>query len=83
MIAFDSTQKGCLDSQYCVFAGRRDQRNYVLSRDDVLRIYGHCIREAERVDPALATDMGDYMFLACFETEEELAAFIRAVFEEV
>ena len=49
----------------------------------MLRIYGHCIREAERVDPALATDMGDYMFLACFDTEEELNAFIRAVFEEV
>ena len=83
MIAFDSTQKGCSNSQYCVFAGRRDHRRYVLSRDEVLRIYGYCIREAERVDPALATDMGDYMFLACFDTEEELSAFIRAVFEEV
>lgn len=83
MIAFDSTQKGCSNSQFCVFAGRRDHRRYVLSRDDVLRIYGGCIREAERVDPALATDMGDYMFLACFDTQEELEAFIKAVFEEV
>ena len=83
MIAFDSTQKGCADSQYCVFAGRRDHRHYVMSRDDVLRVYGHCIREAERVDAALAADMGDYMFLACFETLDELNAFIKAVFEEV
>ena len=35
------------------------------------------------MDPALATDMGDYMFLACFDTQEELEAFIKAVFAEV
>ena len=83
MIAFDGTQKGCADSQYCVFAGRRDHRHYVMSREDVLRVYGSCIKEAERVDAALAADMGDYMFLACFDTLDALNAFIAAVFEEV
>ena len=83
MIAFDQTQKGCSQSQYCVFAGRRDARHYAMSREDVLRVYGSCIKEAERVDAALAADMGDYMFLACFDTLEELEAFIKAVFEEV
>ena len=65
------------------FAGRRDARNYVMSREDVLREYGPHIREEGRVDPALALDMGDYMFLACFDTQEELEAFIKAVFAEV
>ena len=82
MIAFDATQKGREASQYCVFAGRRDARSYVMSREDVLREYAPCIREEGRVDAALAADMGDYMFLACFDTLEEVDAYLRRVFAE-
>ena len=83
MIAFDRTEKGTDDSRFCVFAGRRDARHYVMSREDVLREYGAYIKEEGRVDPALATDMGDYMFLACFDTIEEANEYIKRVFEEV
>ena len=83
MIAFDHTEKGTEDSRFCVFAGRRDARNYVMSREDVLREYGAFIKEEGRVDPALATDMGDYMFLACFDTIEEANEYVKRVFEEV
>jgi hypothetical protein len=82
MIAFDSTQKGKEASCFCLFAGRRDARSYVMSREDVLREYAPHIREEGRVDAALAADMGDYMFLATFDTQEELNAFLRRVFEE-
>ena len=82
MIAFDGSDKGRENHQFCAFAGRRDARRYVLSREDVLREYAANIREEGRVDPALATDMGDYMFLACFDTEEQLGEFYRRVFEE-
>ena len=82
MIAFDQTEKGRSAKQFCVFTGRRDARNYVLSREDVLRIYGEHIVEEGRVDAALATDMGDYMFLACFKTMEEMENFRERVFEE-
>ena len=83
MIAFDGSEKGRENRQFCAFAGRRDARNYVLSREDVLREYAGAIREEGRVDPALATDMGEYMFLACFDTVEEVNEFYRRVFEEV
>jgi len=82
MIAFDQTEKGRSAKQFCVFTGRRDARNYVLSREDVLRIYGEHIVEEGRVDAALATDMGDYMFLACFKTMKEMENFREKVFEE-
>ena len=82
MIAYDSSQKGREAAQFCFFAGRRDWRNYVLSREDVLREYADHIKEEGRVDAALATDMGDYMFLACFDTEEEGYAFLNRIFEE-
>ena len=83
MIAYDQTFKGRENHQFCAFAGRRDARNYALSREDVLREYAANVREEGRVDPALATDMGDYMFLACFDTVEEVNDFYRRVFEEV
>ena len=82
MIAFDRTDKDCRDRLFCAFAGRRDARHYVMSREDVLREYAGHIKEEDRVDPALATDMGDYMFLACFDTVEEVNAFYERVFEE-
>ena len=82
MIAFDQTDKGTAERQYCIFTGRRDQRDYVLSREEILEIYKDHIREEGRVDPALATDMGDYMFLACFKTLPELEAYAAKVFEE-
>ena len=83
MIAFDFSSKGRENQQFCAFAGRRDARNYVLSREDVLREYAGAICEEGRVDPALATDMGEYMFLACFDTVEEVEDFYRRVFEEI
>ena len=82
MIAFDTTQKETGDRQICAFAGRRDHRNYVMSREDVLREYASQMREEDRVDPVLATDMGDYMFMACFPTLDEVHEFYRRVLEE-
>ena len=53
-----------------------------MSLDDVRReYYGHIVEEGP-VDPALATDMGDYMFLACFPTMEEVTAFYDRVLAE-
>ena len=53
-----------------------------MSREDVLRQYASHIREEGRVDPALAADMGDYMFLACFPSLSEQEEFIRRVLAE-
>ena len=53
-----------------------------MSREDVLREYASQMREEDRVDPVLATDMGDYMFMACFPTLDEVHEFYRRVLEE-
>ena len=82
MIAFDKTDKGTAESQYCIFTGRRDNRSYVMSREEVLKTYKDHIREEGRVDPALATDMGDYMFIACFKTLKAMETFAAKVFKE-
>ncbi len=82
MIVFDESSKEVGERSICVFAGRRDARDYVMSREDVLSAYSGSIVEEGRVDAALATDMGEYMFIACFRTMEEADRFYERVLEE-
>ena len=82
MIVFDESRKAVGARRFCAFAGRRNARAYVMSREDVLRAFGANIVEEGPVDPALATDMGDYMFLARFPTMDAVIAFYDRVMEE-
>ena len=75
MIAFDKSTKPCGKHSFCAFAGRRDSKNYVMKKDDVIARYGAQVKLAGRVDEALSGAMGNEMFLACFDTEEELRAY--------
>ncbi len=58
------------------------ERHYVMSREDVLDAFAGQIVEEGPVGEALRTDMGDYMFLACFPTMEEVTAFYDRVLAE-
>ena len=82
MIVYDESRKALGDRMFCAFAGRRDARAYVMGRVDVLTAFGDSIVEEGPVDAALATDMGDYMFLARFATMEEVVAFYDRVMAE-
>ena len=82
MIVFDESRKPIGSQQFCVLAGRRNTRSYVMSRDDVIHEYGIHIVEEGPVDPALATDMGEYLFLARFPTWEDVISFYDRVLEE-
>ena len=83
MIAYDKTDRIKEQSQFCVFTGRRDGRNYKLNRDELYARYGSHIREEGRVADALAGTMGNYMYIATFPTEEETNQFVIDVFEKV
>ena len=82
MIAYDQTDKGTADRQFCIYTGRRDSHDYVHSLDEIREEYRDHIRDEGPVDPALATDMGDYMFLTCFSTMDEADDFVKNVFAE-
>ena len=81
MVAFDKTQKGKEDEQFCVFVGRRDGKNFVMSETDIHNRYGEHIRMEERVSEALSDAMGNYMYLATFKTEDEVKTFINDLCE--
>ena len=82
MIVYDSSEKPIGLQQYCAYAGRRKNRNYVMTYDEVQRAYGDHIVEMDWVDTVLATDMGDFMFLAVFPDWDEVCEFYRRVLEE-
>ncbi len=81
MIAFDSTEKGKDNEQICVFAGRRNGKNFVMSEDEIHEKYGKNLKMEGPVAEALSNTMANYMYIANFDTEEETMKFVAEVFE--
>ncbi len=79
MIAFDRTDMPEGQRHYCAFAGRRDGKDFVMSHDDVMRAYGGSMRMAQRIPDALSGAMANQMYVAVFETREELDKFYEDV----
>ncbi|MCD8023390.1 MAG: carbamoylphosphate synthase large subunit [Lachnospiraceae bacterium] len=75
MIAFDRSTMPVGDHAYCAFAGRRDGKDFVLSKEDILAKYGTHVKMAERIPDALSGAMGNQMFVAVFDTQKEMRDF--------
>ena len=81
MIAFDSSMMPVGEHQYCAFAGRRDGKDFVLDHDALMAKYGHCMKMVDRIPDALSGAMGNQMYVALFDTKEEMDAFYKDVLE--
>ena len=79
MIAYDSTLCPIGQHYYCGFAGLRDGKNFVMSDADVMAKYGANMRMASRVPEALSGAMGNQMYIATFDTKEQLDQFYADV----
>ncbi len=75
MVAFDRSTMPVGDHAYCAFAGRRDGKDFVLSKDEVLLKYGSHVKMAERIPDALSGAMGNEMFVAVFDSQKEMRDF--------
>ena len=75
MVAFDSNSKPIGNRHYCAFYGRRDGRNYAMSDADIMQKYGHCMKMWGRIPDALSGAMANQMYVANFDTEEEMNGF--------
>jgi len=86
MIAFDKIEKAELneniEKNYCVYASRRDNKNYVHSHDEIKQKYGNAIVMDERMPDIFSEAMGNYMYTAKFATKEEMDEFINFVHEK-
>ena len=73
MIAYDSTLVPMNGQHYfCGFCGRRDGKNYKMNHEDIMREYGHKMKLAARTPVALSGAMADMMYVANYDTEEEM-----------
>ncbi len=81
MIAFDKSTKPEGKHAYCAFAGLRDAKDYVMSHEDIMNKYGHCMMMVDRIPDALSGAMGNKMYMANFDTEEAMNAFYKDVCE--
>ena len=77
MVAFDHrTTPDPHDDYLCVFAGRRDNVEYVMDHDAILQKYGYAMMMSPHIDKALSGAMGDQAYIARFRTAEERDAFL-------
>ena len=79
MIAFDHSTSPVGRHAYCAFAGLRDAKEYAMSHDDIMTKYGHCMKMVDRIPDALSGAMGNQMYMATFDTEEEMKNFYKDV----
>ena len=77
MIAFDASTKPLGNHHYCAFIGRRDAKKYQMDHNAIMEKYGHCMKMQGRVPVALSGAMGDQLYMANFDTEEQMNQYYR------
>ena len=79
MIAYGHSTLPVGQHYYCAFAGLRDGKNFVMSKEDILAKYPMNIKVVDRVAEVLSGAMGNQMYLATFETKEHMEEFYADV----
>lgn len=81
MIAYDSSLMPVGEHAYCAYAGLRDGKNFVMSHDDIMSKYDHCMKMVGRIPEALSGAMANQMYMATFPTREAMNEFYKDVLE--
>lgn len=79
MVAFDKTEIESGPHAYCAYAGRRDGKKFLLNDSQVAEKYGNRLKMNQRIPEVLAGAMGNQMFVALFDTKEEIDLFYKDV----
>ena len=79
MVAFYKTEIESGPHAYCAYAGRRDGKKFLLNDSQVAEKYGNRLKMNQRIPEVLAGAMGNQMFVALFDTKEEMDLFYKDV----
>lgn len=77
MIAFNRSTKPLGNRHFCAFVGRRDEKSYQMDDSAIAAKYGNYLKMQGRIPDALAGAMGNQMYIACFDTEEQMNEYYR------
>ena len=81
MVAFDERRKAQGEQFYCAYAGRRDNKIYLHSHEEVMARYGSQVCMVERVPAALADDLCDMAYIVRLKSKDEIKQFFNFVTE--
>ena len=82
MIAFNKSTKSIGNRHHCAFVGRRDGKKFVMEHDTIMEKYGKNMKMVGRIPDALSAAMGNQMYIANLDTDEERDMFFRDLLEE-
>lgn len=82
MIAFNKSTKPIGNRHHCAFVGRRDGKKFVMEHDAIMEKYGKYMKMVGRIPDALAGAMGNQMYIANLDSDEEREQFFRDLLEE-
>ena len=83
MVCFDrSTVPAGRPRHFCGFCGRRDGKNFVLDHTAIMSKYAPNIKMYGRIPDVLSGAMANQMYVANFDTEQELHAFYTDLLAE-
>ena len=81
MICFDESTKPIVNHHYTAFVGRRDEKTYAMVHIAIMVKYGDRMVMQSRIPDALSGAMGNIMYVANLETEEELNEYYKDLLE--
>lgn len=80
MICYDESRQGeQKDSLICVYSSQRKGKKYLHSYEDIVSKYANEMVKYEELSPKISGIMGDYAYIAKFDTKEEALAFVEYV----
>ena len=82
MIAFNKSTKEIGNRHFCAFVGRRDGKKFVMDHNAVMEKYGSRMKINCRLPAALASAMGDQIYIVNVENQEELDTFFADLLAE-
>ena len=68
---------------FCAFCGRRDGKHFVMDHNAIVSRYGANLKMSGRIPDALSGAMANQMYIATFDTEEEMQKFYKDLLETV
>lgn len=84
VIAFNENRQDInRNKKYCVYIGRRNYVAYVHNYEDISKKYSEHIKMAQGMPDALSLAMGNYFFIAVFDTLDEVTEFRKYTTERV
>ena len=83
MVCFDKNTKPIGNHHFCAFYGRRDGVRYRLDDYEIMMKYGSHMVMNGRIPDALSGAMANQMYVANFDTEEEMNAFYQDLSERL